>query len=321
MSKNSNNQGRAFEYACIVSLHQKTIEVNESSEIEYNSAYEAAERAWNSIPVETQEQMKIAAESATNVIFDLEPCIIDKELGKITFRLQKDQLGTQGDVRDIVLSQEKSDWEIGLSIKNNHYAIKHSRLSRTLDFGENWYGISCSSEYWKQVDPIFLNLSTLKEKMTKWSDLIDKDNSVYMPILKAFLDEVKKAYKEDPSMVKRLVEYLVGMFDYYKVISVSGDEETIIQTYNIHGALNKPSTKAKPKILIPKVNLPTRIIHFGFKPNSSTTLELYMDEGWQLSFRIHNASTIVEPSLKFDIQFVGAPTTVSVIRCQWRRIR
>ena len=319
MSKNSNNQGRAFEYACITSLHQKTIEVNENSEIEYNSAYEAAERAWNSIPIDAQDQMKLAAECAANVIFDLEPCIIDKELGKITFRLQKDQSGTHGDVRDIVLSQEKSDWEIGLSIKNNHYAVKHSRLSRGLDFGKNWYGISCSSEYWEQVNPVFSNLSTLKEKKIKWSDVLDKDNSVYKPILNGFLIEVLKAYNEDSSMVKRLVEYLVGMFDYYKVVSVSSDEETIIQTYNIHGSLNKSSTKAKPKILIPKVNLPTRIIHFGFKPNSNTTLELYMDEGWQLSFRIHNASTTVEPSLKFDVQFVGAPTSVSVIRCQWRK--
>ena len=46
-----------------------------------------------------------------------------------------------------------------------------------------------------------------------------------------------------------------------------------------------------------------------------------MDGGWQFSFRIHNASTIVEPSLKFDIQFVGEPTSVSVIRCKWYRIK
>ncbi len=27
-----------------------------------------------------------------------------------------------------------------------------------------------------------------------------------------------------------------------------------------------------------------------------------MNEGWQLSFRIHNASTIIESSVKFDIK-------------------
>ena len=47
-----------------------------------------------------------------------------------------------------------------------------------------------------------------------------------------------------------------------------------------------------------------------FKPESKNTIELYMNEGWQFSFRIHNASTIVEPSLKFDIQIEGMPTSI-----------
>jgi len=34
-------------------------------------------------------------------------------------------------------------------------------------------------------------------------------------------------------------------------------------------------------------------------------------KGWQLSFRIHNASTLVEPSLKFDINIVGLPGSVA----------
>ena len=29
--------------------------------------------------------------------------------------------------------------------------------------------------------------------------------------------------------------------------------------------------------------------------------------GWQLSFRLHNARSQVEPSLKFDINFIGIP--------------
>jgi hypothetical protein len=43
-----------------------------------------------------------------------------------------------------------------------------------------------------------------------------------------------------------------------------------------------------------------------------------MDNGWQLSFRIHNASTKVEPSLKFDVQFIGMPTSVLNIECKWK---
>lgn len=321
MSEKSNNQGRAFEYACIVSLHKKTIKVNESSEIEYNSAYEAAKRAWNSIPNGIQEKMKLAADSATETIFELEPCIVDKDLGKISFKLQSDQNGKDGDVRDIILTQEKSKWEIGLSIKNNHFAVKHSRLSRSIDFGDKWYGMPCSKDYWDKVLPIFANLAELKDQMVKWSKVNEKDRIVYRPILEAFLSEVLKAYQQDSTMVSRLIEYLIGVYDYYKVISVEKDKETIVRSYNIKGTLNKASSISKPKIVIPKVKLPKRIVYFDFKPKSNNTLELFLDEGWQLSFRIHNASSNVEPSLKFDIQFVGEPTSVSVIRCKWYRIK
>ena len=39
--------------------------------------------------------------------------------------------------------------------KHNHFAVKHSRLSPSIDFGEKWYGISCSKSYWDAITPIF----------------------------------------------------------------------------------------------------------------------------------------------------------------------
>lgn len=43
-----------------------------------------------------------------------------------------------------------------------------------------------------------------------------------------------------------------------------------------------------------------------------------MDGGWQFSFRIHNASIKVEPSLKFDVQILGIPTAIMTIECKWQ---
>ena len=68
---------------------------------------------------------------------------------------------------------------------------------------------------------------------------------------------------------------------------------------------------------MPIASLPTRIVSLEFKPWSKNTLELYLDQGWQFSFRIHNAATDVEPSLKFDIQIIGMPTTIISIDCKW----
>ncbi|MBO7388465.1 MAG: HaeIII family restriction endonuclease, partial [Methanomicrobium sp.] len=73
-------------------------------------------------------------------------------------------------------------------------------------------------------------------------------------------------------------------------------------------------------ISVPIVELPSRIVALEFKPNSENTVEMYLDNGWQLSFRIHNASTKVESSLKFDIQIISMPVSVLNIECKWRRM-
>ena len=69
---------------------------------------------------------------------------------------------------------------------------------------------------------------------------------------------------------------------------------------------------------IPIASLPTRIVSLDFVPNKANTVELYMDGGWQFSFRIHNAEKKVVPSLKFDSQIVGMPTTIITINCLWK---
>ncbi len=61
-----------------------------------------------------------------------------------------------------------------------------------------------------------------------------------------------------------------------------------------------------------------QIVALEFKPGSTNTVEMFLDNGWQLSFRIHSASTKVEPSLKFDVQFIGMPTSVLNIECKWK---
>lgn len=83
------------------------------------------------------------------------------------------------------------------------------------------------------------------------------------------------------------------------------------------GTLNQQSQTSRPKISIPKINHPTRIIELAYKPGSKTTIELTMDNGWAISFRIHNASTIVEPSLKFDIQLIDQPAVLFYIDVDW----
>ena len=235
----------------------------------------------------------------------------------MTLEFQKDGQGVKGDVRDIVIKRDDIEWGIGLSIKHNHDAVKHSRLSHKLDFGNEWFDMPCSEAYWNAVNPIFEMLKREKENGTRWSEIADKDQIVYVPLLKAFMDEVNKAYKTDKTMPRKMIEYLIGIEDYYKIVSRDSKRLTLIHTFNMHDTLNKPGKNKISAITVPIVELPTRLVALELKPDSSNTVEMYLNNGWQLSFRIHNASTKVEPSLKFDVQFIGMPTSILNIECKW----
>lgn len=316
MSEQSNNQGRAYEYICLTTLYNEISKVR-SVEIEQNSAYNAAFHAWSLVSPFFQDVLTESAKSAVATIFDMEPMIIEPSDDLLKLKIQTDNQGKNGDVRDIVISRKDVLWEIGLSIKHNHFAVKHSRLAKSLDFGTKWFNIPCSEKYWGDIKPIFDYLKIQKDNKKNWSDLPHKDKDIYIPLLQAFIDEIKRSNCANSEVPKRMVEYLLGEFDFYKVISIDSRRLTQIQTYNLHGKLNQASNISKPKIEIPIACLPTRIVSLDFKPNSTNTIELYMDGGWQFSFRIHNASTKVETSLKFDIQIVGMPTTIISIDCKW----
>lgn len=317
MSSKSNDQGRAFEYACIVKLRERIesirpVVVDEDS---INTAY----RSWMTLKEIDQQMFFKAANAFISTLFSAEPLILeyDGDDDVVTLSINKDSVAEGGDVRDVIITRKNICWNIGLSMKHNHFAAKHSRLSSKIDFGAKWYGIPCDSNYWDVVNPIFSKLRSIKNDNIAWRDISDKENSVYFPIVEAFINELNRAYNADATMPSRLISYLLGTNDFYKVVAIDKKQHTEFQAFNLRGELNKDGVNTRAKIVIPKADLPTEIISLRFKPNSKSTAELYLNNGWSLSFRIHNASTIVEPSLKFDIQFIGIPTNIITINCTW----
>lgn len=317
MSKLSNDQGRAYEFAWANVLYD-ALRGKRKVEIIENSGYEANGRAWEATPSAMQETLHVSAKAAVNALIEMEPLMEENSDDVLLIIPQIDHAGTEGDVRDIVIDRKSITWEIGLSIKHNHDAVKHSRLSRGLDFGNAWYGVPCNSRYWSDVRPIFDMLATEQGKGKKFSELRDKAGDVYRPLLDAFMNEMRRAYAADHSVARRMIEYLIGVTDYYKVISHDSQRATMVYTFNVHGTLGRPSRTRVSVVTVPAVQLPTRIVSLDYKPGSDTTVELYLDNGWQLSFRIHNAEDKIVPSLKFDVQFIGMPVTVLCIKCMWR---
>lgn len=320
MSTNSNDQGRAYEYAWITALY-KILEPIRKARIAYNSSYDANERAWNAISEDKKHLYTVSANAAVDAVLELEPRIEEDDGDLLLLEFQKDEAGESGDVRDIVIHRNEINWEVGLSIKHNHSAVKHSRLSHVLDFGKEWYGIPCSKQYWDDIAPIFNMLNQEKSRGTNWSDLNDKENDVYIPLLRAFLDEIDRTYRNEPNIAIRMFEYLVGIKDYHKIVSNDSKQITLIHTFNLHGTLNQPSRIKVSAFEVPVAETPTEIIAMRFKKGSKTTVEIYMDNGWAFSFRIHSASTRVQPSLKFDVQFISTPASVLHIECKWNKNR
>ena len=316
MSSASNDKGRAYEYAWINVLYNRLSQIK-NVRIINNSSLHANKRSWDLMSNEQKNLFIISAEAAVDTILELEPIMVEINDDVVSLEFQKDGAGIAGDVRDIVIRRQDIAWEVGLSVKHNHEAVKHSRLSHRLDFGDEWFHIPCSNTYWNAVTPIFDYLKKEQINGTAWSQLSNKETDVYIPLLEAFMNEVLASYNLDQALPRKMVEYLIGVCDYYKVVSIDSKRMTLIHTFNLHGTLNHSSTQKVSAIEVPIVELPTEIIAFRFKPGSSTTVEMYLNNGWELSFRIHNASTIVEPSLKFDIQFIGMPISILNIECRW----
>lgn len=302
--------GKAFEYALLKEFFERLKAVTTVSVVE-NEPFKTALKCFLSFSEKEKSHYSLVASFAVNFLLDIEPRlsngISDKDI--LQLEIVSDKEGQTGDVRDVLAIRSLQKWEIGISAKNNHRAVKHSRLSNDIDFGQKWLGIPCSVTYFKEVKPVFDNLAKLRtaSKATqKWDTLGDYHTSVYVPILDAFKKELLRLDAENPGTVaERLIEYLIGNKDFYKVIK--GSNKVEIQAYNLQGTLNLPFETVKPKAKVPKLKLPSRLIEVVYQENSKTTLLVTLNEGWQISFRIHNASSRIEPSLKFDINLVSAP--------------
>ena len=131
MSDKSNNQGRAYEFVCLLTLGEEIGKIRPVNIVQ-NSSYLAAEYAWNTLSPEMKNIYKVSSYAAVIQIFELEPRIMEKGGDVLELRIQSDTKGKEGDVRDILIVRHNIQWEIGLSLKHNHFAVKHSRLSQKL---------------------------------------------------------------------------------------------------------------------------------------------------------------------------------------------
>lgn len=300
--------GKAFEYACLHSIYYH-LSNKQPVTVSQSNSYNKAKDFFDNAELLMQNKMILGANAATRVLLKLEPQLeYSLENTPLLLTIQEDAKGIAGDVRDILCMRRQNSWEIGVSCKHNHVAVKHSRLSPRINFGKSWVDVSCSDNYFCEIAPLFEELTILKSNNIYWRDIENKEKRFYIPLLQAFVRELKKLDNENEGIVpKRLLHYLLGRNDFYKVISHDAKKVTQIQCFNIYGTLNKSSGANRALVTIPQLSMPTRFYDIDFKPNSNNTIIVACDNGWTISMRIHSARSLVEPSLKFDVTLTGVP--------------
>lgn len=296
-SQSQVTNGKAFEYAVAIELQKQLgIPVRSGPEVDI------CKNAFYSVDSKLSTALSRAAEVSVKHVLELE----HSKLAGATLEdiwIASDDRGQRGDVRDVVL--ETSAGPIGISCKNNHAAFKHSRLSGRLDFVKKW-GLDeagCSETYWKEARPVFAELESIRKQSNataRWGNLQDVPSRFYWPILDAFDNELTRLSSPGSpiaaSVSRNLVMYVVGQLDFYKVIR--RPEHVTVQGFNFNGTLASNRTRG-----------PSHVIGIDKLNGGRYSKTVRLNRGFTFNFRIHNASSRVEPSLKFDITAISLPPT------------
>jgi hypothetical protein len=289
--------GRSFEWSIGLAFYEFS-----GGRIADSGFSEIALNAFNAISESRQNSLLSAARVAVNHIFEKESLLFNPS-SKTSILFNSDSNGSRGDPRDVLIKVD--DRVIGISCKHNHQALKHSRLSGTCDFVKKW-GLDargCSSNYWDKVKPIFGELATLKKESNghmKWDSIPNKGERYYWPILDAWAEEILRlcqiSTEKEADVCKNLLAYLIGRVDFYKVIYEGNNSQVILQAYNFNNTLRSKQSK-----------YPTNIISINNINGGQYSKTINFNAGYSINFRIHSASSKIEPSLKFDINAIGLP--------------
>jgi hypothetical protein len=117
--------------------------------------------------------------------------------------------------------------------------VKHNRLSGTIDFGKKWFNISTPQAYFDELRDTWAYLQHQATQRVLW-DNIDKPR-IYTHVLSAFSQTLNGMHGNNHTISYKLMEYLLGTNDYYKLIVRSKKRQTELRAFNIHGMLHMKS--------------------------------------------------------------------------------
>lgn len=317
------DKGKAFEYTCARALAELVNSKHGlSASLEENSSLNIARNCFTEVEQQDNvaaQKLVVAAQATANFLARTEPKLLrteDSFFPTVQISIQADAIGISGDVRDVLAVKRQAVgeeiWEIGLSCKHNHDAVKHQRISPAIDFGAQWLGNALNQEDFSELARIFNQIDADRETgHVNWNQIANKGQRYYMPSLQLIIDKIR-SHPNQHLLANHLLAYLIGNHDFYKVIvheaANLASTSLHILGFNLNGTLNQPTVDGTaPTERVARLRLPERVVNVELKPNSLNTLEIFFDGGWQISMRVHNATAILEKSLKMDVRLTGMP--------------
>ncbi len=298
--------GKAFEYACALAI----LDAVDNAVIDESQPLCTATECFQELPEVRQQRYMQAARTGINMICGLEPIMVHGN-GELHISIAADRRGQEGDVRDVILLRH-NDWQIGLSCKHNHEAVKHPRITEGKDFGNDWVNIPCSQTFMDIITPVTDSLVARRRDL--WRNEPNKAY-YYTTILDAYRDEIVRLCEQD-GVPASLMQYFFGLQDFYKVIMHEKQQTTQVEAFQMNGTLNCNCGRIRPTARITALRLPTRLIEAS-RP-SWNKIELVFDNGWAVSMRLHNKDRVMKPtSLAWDINLIGLPPSVYVNTRAW----
>ncbi|WP_394899136.1 HaeIII family restriction endonuclease [Clostridium paraputrificum] len=271
----SNTLGRAFEYALCskiassfsnISLTDRAIAEQEKDIHYYNSL---------------NHEEKVKYDISTTKICN--SWLISKLNSRMLYTLDRlpDSAGVNGDVTDIRI--ENTNTIINISLKHNHNALKHPRLTRV----PTWIGINSDPSYSQAYARVWSNFHTLARNLspdsTLFSELIAINpnfifDNLYNPLcslVASYLDE----NINNSNQVELLFKFMVGRYNFYKIIDRR--DYLLIQDFI-------------------DLEMPTDV---EINHIAKSYIEMIFNNGVVLTLRLHTASSRMSTnSVKFDVR-------------------
>ena len=240
-----------------------------------------------------------SANKAANAIIAREPLLLND---KTSILVSEDE--HPKDHRDIILRKTLPDGtihEIGIAVRWNSVLAKSAKMART-GFGLELFGHH-ESESWKtDTDGIWSMLESLEGQ--PWSSIADKDETIYRPLLDAFIDETLRMTENHLDAPFNFAQSVVGRRDYWEITGGIEAKSVLVRGFALHGYL---AAQGDLSMNENAHRYPTKIVEIGRKDDCTGIAEIIMDNGWAFTLRIHGGEGIIRTGLKMDIRFTGTP--------------